>query len=30
MLRHSIVLVTVVGLLTLIYAYWFPALIPQG
>ena len=30
MLRHSIVLVTLVGLLALIYAYLFPALVPQG
>jgi L-lactate transport len=30
MLRHSIVLVTVVGVLALIYAYWFPALVPRG
>jgi L-lactate transport len=30
MLRHSIVLVTVVGVLALLYAYWFPALSPQG
>jgi len=30
MLRHSIVLVTVIGLLALIYAYWFPSLVPQG
>lgn len=29
MLRHSIVLVTVVGLLVLFYAYWFPALVPR-
>jgi hypothetical protein len=29
MLRHSIILVTVIGLLTLLYAYWFSALIPQ-
>jgi lactate permease len=28
-LRHSIVLVTVIGVLTLMYAYWFPALVPQ-
>jgi L-lactate transport len=30
MLRHSIVLVTVVGLLALVYAYGFPHLVPQG
>lgn len=30
MLRHSIVLVAVVGLLALIFAYGFPDLIPQG
>jgi lactate permease len=30
MLRHSIVLVTVVGLLALVYAYWFPYLVPQS
>ena len=29
MLRHSIVLVTMVGLLALIYAYWLPYLVPQ-
>ena len=29
-LRHSIVLVTIVGLLVLFFAYWFPALVPQG
>ena len=28
-LRHSIVLVTVIGLITLLYAYWFPGLVPQ-
>ena len=28
-LRHSLVLVTVVGVLVLFYAYWFPALVPQ-
>jgi lactate permease len=27
-LRHSIVLVTVIGLITLAYAYWFPTLVP--
>jgi len=27
-LRHSLVLVTVVGVLVLLYAYWFPALVP--
>jgi L-lactate transport len=27
-LRHSLVLVTVIGVLTLLYAYWFPALVP--
>ena len=29
MLRHSIVLVTMVGLLALVYAYWLPYLVPQ-
>ena len=29
-LRHSIVLVTIVGLLVLFWAYWFPALVVQG
>jgi lactate permease len=29
-LRHSIVLVTIVGLLVVLYAYWFPALVSQG
>jgi lactate permease len=28
MLRHSIVLVTVIGLLTLLYAYWVAGLVP--
>ena len=28
-LRHSLVLVTVVGLLVLSYTYWFPALVPR-
>lgn len=28
-LRHSLVLVTVVGLVVLVYAYWFPALVPR-
>lgn len=28
-LRHSIVLVTVIGLLVLLYAYWFPAVVPR-
>jgi L-lactate transport len=28
-LRHSLVLVTVIGILLLSYAYWFPALVPQ-
>jgi L-lactate transport len=28
-LRHSIVLVTIVGLLALMYAYWVPTLVPQ-
>ena len=28
-LRHSIVLVTVIGLLSLMYAYWAPELVPQ-
>ena len=28
-LRHSLVLVTIVGLLALMYAYWLPALVPQ-
>lgn len=28
-LRHSIVLVTVIGVLTVLYAYWFPTLVPQ-
>jgi len=28
-LRHSIVLVTVIGLLALMYAYWMPGLVPQ-
>jgi L-lactate transport len=30
MLRHSVVLVTMVGLLALIYAYWLPSLVPQS
>ena len=28
-LRHSIVLVSVIGIIALLYAYWFPALVPQ-
>jgi lactate permease len=28
-LRHSLVLVTIVGLLSLMYAYWLPELVPQ-
>jgi lactate permease len=28
-LRHSIVLVTVIGVISLLYAYWFPELVPQ-
>jgi L-lactate transport len=28
-LRHSLVLVTVIGLLSLMYAYWLPTLVPQ-
>ncbi len=28
-LRHSLVLVTIVGLLALMYVYWVPALVPQ-
>jgi lactate permease len=27
-LRHSLVLITVVGLIVLAYAYWFPGLVP--
>jgi lactate permease len=30
MLRQSILLVTVVALLALVYAYWFPSLVPQS
>jgi len=29
MWRHSIVLVTIVGVLVLLYAYWFPGLVPR-
>jgi lactate permease len=29
-LRHSVVLVTVIGVLTMLYAYWFPGAIPRG
>jgi lactate permease len=28
-LRHSIVLVSVIGVITLLYAYWFPGLVPR-
>jgi lactate permease len=28
-LRHSMILVTVIGLITLMYAYWFPSLVPS-
>jgi len=29
MLRHSIVLVAIIGVLVLLYAYWFPGLVPR-
>jgi lactate permease len=30
MIKHSLILIAVVGLLSLMYAYWLPSLVPQG